>query len=278
MKIKKNAVVNEAPVKRGRGRPKKIVEAAEPIKKTRGRPKKVVEAVEPAKKTRGRPKTIVEAAVKPTRSVKKRMNKTADKKSDGGKAITVQSKKLFAQTRKAISTVKKLNKSISKLITTASKLDDPKQVDRIYKLFGYAGYTKTDSSIDLLLSTKVKVQKAKAPKTKANKIPEVKPEPVQVPMMAAKAPIIEEEPVPPVEIPVDPAKLEGLSDSASSSIESEGLTDDDLLDGDDENVLDEPDEEADTDEVEDEDQTEEDDQADYRREFFNQAAENGDYD
>ena len=44
MKIKKNAVVNEAPVKRGRGRPKKIVEAVEPVKKTPGRPKKIVEA------------------------------------------------------------------------------------------------------------------------------------------------------------------------------------------------------------------------------------------
>ena len=253
MKIKKNAVVNEAPVKRGRGRPKKIVEAAEPVKKTPGRPKK-----------------IVEAAAKPNRSMKKRMDKTAEKKSDGGKTISVQSKKLFAQTRKAISTVKKLNKSISKLITEASKLDDPKHVDRIYKLFKYAGYTKNESSIDLLLSTKIKI-----PKAKANNISAVTAEPVHVPMKAAKEPIIEDEPVPPVEIPVDPLKLEGISDS-TTSLESEGLTDEDLLDGTDENDPENPDDEIDTDD--DDVSEEENDQAEYRREFFNQAAENGDYD
>ena len=257
MKIKKNAVVNEAPVKRGRGRPKKIVEAAEPVKKTPGRPKK-----------------IVEAAAKPNRSMKKRMDKTAEKKSDGGKTISVQSKKLFAQTRKAISTVKKLNKSISKLITEASKLDDPKHVDRIYKLFKYAGYTKNESSIDLLLSTKIKIPKAKVTKAKANNISAVTAEPVHVPMKAAKEPIIEDEPVPPVEIPVDPLKLEGISDS-TTSLESEGLTDEDLLDGTDENDPENPDDEIDTD---DDVSEEENDQAEYRREFFNQAAENGDYD
>ena len=258
MKIKKNAVVNEAPVKRGRGRPKKIVEAAEPVKKTPGRPKK-----------------IVEAAAKPNRSMKKRMDKTAEKKSDGGKTISIQSKKLFAQTRKAISTVKKLNKSISKLITEASKLDDPKHVDRIYKLFKYAGYTKNESSIDLLLSTKIKIPKAKVTKAKANNISAVTAEPVHVPMKAAKEPIIEDEPVQPVEIPIDPLKLEGISDS-TTSLESEGLTDEDLLDGTDENDPENPDDEIDTDD--DDVSEEENDQAEYRREFFNQAAENGDYD
>ena len=62
--VKEEEVKEEEPVKKKRGRPKKVVDETkpEPVKKKRGRPKKVVDETkpEPVKKKRGRPKKVVE--------------------------------------------------------------------------------------------------------------------------------------------------------------------------------------------------------------------------